>query len=500
LLCGSHASPFLVEMYRRHIDHRDRRVITQLGEESGKSFILTLKTPSRAADSRFMGSRAWRILVLVGLVAVLLVLVARIDFSKIGAAPAAPAVVEKAPMVPTLVQTEELWTVSEVARDLLRMCVYASRQQAAEAMRPTATVTAVEGQPAVYDVQFRMEPGEHAQASTIRITLPHGLWTPDDYVPLVGELLRAVHAPTASASASTSTSFPTPPSTSTVTSTATATAEDPALLAALLDLQPSTITREDAAISQRLGRNMFDARAHEDAALLLGAFALREAAGRFSDWRDPLTRMTAHLAMASALSSSQSVGYGLSGRYADILRQIMECRAASALARLDAIEASGTSGDPQATWSRVLRMRATLDWRVSMNVHRDSLLERLEFFRMRTETITSQSVLNALTDDELSSQADWGRLTLHNDFGVETGNRVMPGLLSRELREINDVERGTPDAPTQSQTLGAALNNGANGCVSTTGVHVIGWGTWSRFFQRHLANYVYRVDNYHRYF
>ncbi len=210
--------------------------------------------------------------------------------------------------------------------------------------------------------------------------------------------------------------------------------------------------------------------------------------------------MTAHLAMASALSSSQSAGYGLSGRYADILRQIMECRAASALARLDAIEASGMSSDPQATWNRVLRMRATLDWRVSMNVHRDSLLERLEFFRIRTATIPSQSVVNALTDDDLSSQADWGRLTLHNDFDVETGNRVMPGLLSRELREINDVERGTPDAPTKAQTLGAALNNGTNGCITSTGVHIIGWGTWSRFFQRHLANYVYRVDNYYRYY
>ncbi len=66
-------------------------------------------------------------------------------------------------------------------------------------------------------------------------------------------------------------------------------------------MTPARIVRAGQSVSETLSKDMRDARAHEGAALVLGAFALRESAGFFSDVRWTLNRMTAHLAMAAAL-------------------------------------------------------------------------------------------------------------------------------------------------------------------------------------------------------
>src|SRR5262249_45890743 len=91
-------------------------------------------------------------------------------------------------------------------------------------------------------------------------------------------------------------------------------AEDRRLLKALLDLRAEVLVREDKALSQKL-QTAPDAEAHEQAALLLGAFALRDEAGRSTDTRIALGRMTSHLAMARALTCPQ--GVGLTGRVAE---------------------------------------------------------------------------------------------------------------------------------------------------------------------------------------
>ena len=63
----------------------------------------------------------------------------------------------------------------------------------------------------------------------------------------------------------------------------------------LLDLTPDSILKANAVISAALKREMRNPRAHEAAALILGAFGLRESAGGLSDTRWVLNRMTAHL-------------------------------------------------------------------------------------------------------------------------------------------------------------------------------------------------------------
>jgi len=81
------------------------------------------------------------------------------------------------------------------------------------------------------------------------------IWSPDDYAPVAVALLAGAQL------------------------TPAAPSRDDGLLARLLDLRAETLADVDASVSARLQASLLDAGAHEDAALLLSAFAWREAAG-----------------------------------------------------------------------------------------------------------------------------------------------------------------------------------------------------------------------------
>jgi hypothetical protein len=93
--------------------------------------------------------------------------------------------------------------------------------------------------------------------------------------------------------------------------------------------------------------------------------------------------------------------------------------------------------------------------------------------------------------------ADWGRIVMHNGVSVQAGHRVVSPRLQAELREVDEIWRATHGTP-RPQALGQALNNGPSGCVTSSGPRVLGWGLWARFFQRHLATYLVRADNFYR--
>lgn len=80
----------------------------------------------------------------------------------------------------------------------------------------------------------------------------------------------------------------------------------PELYESLTALDVRAIAGAAQTVSKSLAANMRNARAHESAALVLGAFALREAADWFTDVRWPLNRMTAHLAVAATLRNGEA--------------------------------------------------------------------------------------------------------------------------------------------------------------------------------------------------
>jgi hypothetical protein len=109
----------------------------------------------------------------------------------------------------------------------------------------------------------------------IRIT--DHIWSPASYVPLASALVSKRTA---------------------------CEAADPSIAAALLEPTRTVIQRENARVSARLRANMTCADAHAEAALILGTLALREAAKTFNDPRRLISRMTAHLAFATAMGIS----------------------------------------------------------------------------------------------------------------------------------------------------------------------------------------------------
>jgi hypothetical protein len=141
--------------------------------------------------------------------------------------------------------TEEAWIVGEIVRDVTEMSVY-------PAARAAASVTAAD-----IAGTYRVSTGPSA-ADTVALDLRHDLWAP-------GEFSRVARAALGSRQAANTTVSP----------------AMAAVHPALLDLTPAALVTAGASISRALTDSMLDAGAHEAAALTLGAFALRESAGRF---------------------------------------------------------------------------------------------------------------------------------------------------------------------------------------------------------------------------
>jgi hypothetical protein len=83
---------------------------------------------------------------------------------------------------------------------------------------------------------------------------------------------------------------------------------DTALLQSLTDGLAETIEQENAQLSTDLDNDFSNPVSHEKAAVLLGAFALREHSGKFFDIRAPLCRAVAHLTLAHFLNNDNPTG------------------------------------------------------------------------------------------------------------------------------------------------------------------------------------------------
>lgn len=273
-------------------------------------------------------------------------------------------------------------------------------------------------------------------------------------------------------------------------------AEDARLLTALLEPRAEVLVREDERLSRGLEVQPRDALAHERAALLLGAFALRDAAGRFGDVRPELCRMSAHLALARALRAG---GPGRAGLVAEAALETLVGRQIDALTRLAAL-APGASAAERA-WLRALRLRNTGDWRLARDERRLTLLEEREEFRALVTALDDATALAWLDRRSPTPLPDWGRIASLAAFSVATGGRFTH---SGPLVEIDEARRvwsllGKP-AVDEAAFL-AALEERAGPLVSAdaTGrprLAVLGWGPWASSAQRHLLFHVRRAQYY----
>lgn len=266
---------------------------------------------------------------------------------------------------------------------------------------------------------------------------------------------------------------------------------DDKLLETLLDLRATVLERENQRVSNALVQDSSDPVANEQAALVLGAFSLREAAGSLSDTRPAMARMTAHLALARAVVGPREPG--LAGSYAEITLLSLAQRQRDAIDAIEGLE-RGNPSSAQRSWLRALRLRNTGDWRVMPETRGASLLERLERFRARRHRLSIDATNPELRKEAAEPVADWGRLTLFGEQNVEACGVFGSSLVSQNMQEALAVLHLGRSAPPNSpvdlvKTLKESRDEG--GFEMEGGrpyFMVIDRGLWGRFFERHLVH------------
>jgi hypothetical protein len=262
----------------------------------------------------------------------------------------------------------------------------------------------------------------------------------------------------------------------------------------LVDLSTDAILKANTAVSTALKRDMRNPRAHEAAALVLGAFGLRESAGGLSDTRWVLNRMTAHLAVAQALRDGRSPG-SIDGQLANVTLLVLANRERSAIAALDAIDRSTTGA---LAWQRALRMRVTEDWRQLALPFAATRIEKLAYFRARRHTLRGIRAGQELTDMREPMALDFARILQSRPFGVEDGQQAVVDGLGAEIGELAHIYKQIYQRDLPPQLPALIVNARAGRLLSTGEPQVVPWGAWAELAQRHIGQSIDKVDNLYR--
>jgi tetratricopeptide (TPR) repeat protein len=362
-------------------------------------------------------------------------------------------------------RTEEQWVVASVVLDLTEMVRFASERRLPE---PSQILLELSEDLAAPVTAYRVEidTGRGGRLSRTVVLEDH-LWSPRAFEGLARSLLVLARLQPAKR-------------------------RDRAdVLKNLLTPTASVIREESRRVSGRLERSMTDAEAHAEAALILGALALREPASAFADTRPALNRMAVHLALARALSEVRAPSPQRA--MAEAVLATLVGRQREALDRLEVIEVNRPSG-PERAWARALHMRNTRDWRVLEEPEEASLLERLSYFRAALRAVGRASALAFLDRSRPEPVPDWGWLALGYFPDVGTGNRYAGStdrMTREELAAAWEEESGDPLEPGSTTRV---LNERAAGCIergsgeTPSRLRVVGWGLWAEFYQRQLLS------------
>ena len=363
-------------------------------------------------------------------------------------------------------QNESQFVLETIVSDLAEQTFYAAYHRLPNPKEFAVTATEKPGSPPdapVYDLKIRLDAKKPDLKSAVTVSSP--IWSPSNYLPLAEALARAVGLKAVASEVSESTQF----------------------LQKLADISPETIEQKDQELSAALEADFTNPQLHEAAAALLGAFLLRDHSGNFFEMRLPLSRMTAHLTMASSLSSTHS--YRINGRMAEAMQLTLIGDQALAMERLSAL---GTNDVVLAPIVRALRMRNTGDYLMLDEPTGLTEIESVEWFIARAEWIGAASAWPKLNDVEQRT-IDYIRVANQEDYSVEMGHELLAASIPLELQEAGTVYKLLRHGQLAQRELVEALNELPERCFQrgtdgTIHVQVLGWGQWAIFLQRHLCH------------
>ena len=362
-------------------------------------------------------------------------------------------------------QTESQFIIENVLTDLAEMAFFAKSGQLPDGLIVTATEQKTsEFRKPDYEITIEAKGG---QLLKTKLEVRQAIWSPQLYDEAATNLLGK-HSFSANKTAP----------------------GDLSVLVALTDLQAATIESENQRISSLLETNFTDSTLHEMAAVILGSFALREFSGSFYDVRSPLCRMTAHLALARALSNGGNSG--INGQAAEALLFTLMNNQAAALEKTKAFE-----HEPKLQpWANALRARNTSDYRSLSALAEPTLLERILWYEAISECINSDAGWEELPEEFLGRSADFSRIAFAHGHTVGLGHVLNGSALALELVEIGKIHSmlaggsipdGTQFAKFLNQIPERCFADGRNR------VRIIGAGQWGFFLQRHLCHCLHRT-------
>ena len=317
----------------------------------------------------------------------------------------------------------------------------------------------------VYNLQVQL--GSKISEVRMDVKIDGPIWSAEVYRPLAEKLAQAMKLD-AGTSAKT---------------------DDTSLLAKLIDSSPETIERQNEELSEALQNDFTNPELHEKAALLLGMFVLREHSGHFFDIRSPLSRITAHLAMAQFLRGSDP--FSINGQMANTL---MLTAVGDQAAALEQLRGMNTNDAPVAAMVRGLHARNTGDYRELAAATDRSPFESIQCFYAMADSLGSTLAWPKLTDEQKKA-IDYVRIANDLGYSVEIGHELLDVSGPLEISEIKSVYELWHPGGSMPTEVGKALNELPEHCFQTSAggkvsVRVIGWGQWAMFFQRQLCHAV----------
>ena len=324
----------------------------------------------------------------------------------------------------------------------------------------------------VYELQIRLDASTNRIEQELNINGP--IWSPALYARAGTALAGAVGLPPSAAGGAGNTNW----------------------LTKLLDSTPESLASEDLALSGALERDFTNAALHEQAAVLLGAFAFRDHAGKFFALGQPLCRLTAHLVMAQVLRGGGE--YGINGKLAEVFESSLSGNEVDALAKLDALDKLDLPGRESAAMTaltRSLRAYNTGDYRPLYTAVGLSRMEGVQWFGALAQSASVQVAWSKLNDQQKQT-IDYVRLAHQAGHSVEIGHELLANSMKLEMQEIAIVHLLETGSKLTRSGLVRALNELPRRAFATDTngaprVQVIGWGLWADFLQRHLCGAVH---------
>lgn len=346
--------------------------------------------------------------------------------------------------------TEQEWIVRTV---ITRMATLAALATGGATAPPVVGVTTQASSPAVFAVTVN-------GGAPVTLKVAGHIWDARTYLPMAPALGLGARASS-------------PDVAPVTTDTALADRLTTPDLESLLDL--------DRQLSAALRAQPAAPALHEQAAFVLGALALREGAGLFTDARPAWSRLTAHLAVARLMAPSRPPS--LAARLAEALLLVDVGREVDALAALAPL-ADASQPPAVKAWATALRVRATGDWRLVAWPAKSTPIERQAYARAYAWRVGLAPLLAWIDDARPDVDVALLRILLSQAFPVAVGGRFAAAGLVTELEDAEKAARAygalTSDDP-------AALLNAIGRPAAAGPFRVLDWPLMASTAERHLV-------------